>query len=129
MNRRSDLAGRAAAILGQTAGAQSAPAEVRTSAQPDQSERAEPQHYETPQVRKSAASQPRTRPVRMTVELAPMEHRALRRWCQETAEELGVSEVAGAEVVRTLLALLADDPALAKRARAALRNTGGNRRR
>jgi hypothetical protein len=65
----------------------------------------------------------------MTVELAPMEHRALRRWCQETAEELGVSEVAGAEVVRTLLALLADDPALAKRARAALRNTGGNRRR
>jgi hypothetical protein len=65
----------------------------------------------------------------MTVELAPVEHRQLRRWCQDTADALGAPEVAGAEVVRTLLGLLHDDERLAQRVRRALRATGGSRRR
>lgn len=63
---------------------------------------------------------PRARPVRITVDLAPLDHRALRRWCADAAVELEVPTVAAADVVRVLVDLVATDPALADRVRAAL---------
>ncbi|WP_028927220.1 hypothetical protein [Pseudonocardia acaciae] len=71
---------------------------------------------------------PRTRPVRVTVELSPMEHKALRQWCAQTSAELDLPVVAGAEVFRVLLALMRDDPSMADAVRAELERTGGSRR-
>jgi len=88
-----------------------------------------------PQIRRSApadhaaAAAPRTRPVRMTVEMAPVEHRRLRRLCQRYAEDLDLPDVASAEVVRVLVELAATDDDLAARVGHVLRRTGGNRRR
>jgi hypothetical protein len=72
---------------------------------------------------------PRTRPVRVTVELAPMEHKRLRRWCAETSADLDLPVVAGAEVFRALLNLMHDHPEVADQVRAELARTGGSRRR
>jgi hypothetical protein len=72
---------------------------------------------------------PRTRPVRVTVELSPVEHRALRSWCAETSADLDLPLVAGAEVLRVLLALMRADAALADAVRADLERSGGSRRR
>lgn len=87
----------------------------------------------TPPAPKSAqaapAVAPRVRPVRTTVELAPREHASLKRFCADSAEELGLSSIAGAEVLRTLYGLMREDPALADRVRAALAASGGTRRR
>ena len=69
-----------------------------------------------------------TKPVRTTVELRPDEHAALRQRCTEYARQLGVPQVAGAEVVRALLARLHADPALAKAIGDDLARTGGTRR-
>lgn len=72
---------------------------------------------------------PRTRPVRVTVELSPMEHKLLRRWCAESSADLDLPVVAGAEVFRALLSLMHSDPEVAERVRAELARTGGSRRR
>jgi hypothetical protein len=72
---------------------------------------------------------PRTRPVRVTVELSPMEHKALRQWCAVTAAELDLPVVAGAEVFRALLWLMRGNPRMAELVRAQLERTGGSRRR
>lgn len=72
---------------------------------------------------------PRTRPVRVTVELSPMEHKALRQWCANTAADLDLPVVAGAEVFRALLSLMREDTELADRVQAELERTGGSRRR
>jgi hypothetical protein len=72
---------------------------------------------------------PRTRPVRVTVELSPMEHKLLRRWCAETSADLDLPVVAGAEVFRTLLNLMHANPDFAEQVRAELARTGGSRRR
>ncbi len=72
---------------------------------------------------------PRTRPVRVTVELSPMEHKQLRRWCAETSADLDLPVVAGAEVFRALLNLMHDHPEVADQVRAELARTGGSRRR
>jgi hypothetical protein len=72
---------------------------------------------------------PRTRPVRVTVELSPMEHKLLRRWCADTSAELDLPVVAGAEVFRALLSLMHDRPEVAEQVRAELARTGGSRRR
>lgn len=100
--RRAELAARAAAVA--------APA-----AEPDPA-------TEGPRV-------PRTRPVRVTVELSPMEHKLLRRWCADTSADLDLPVVAGAEVFRALLSLMLDDPEVAEQVRAELARTGGSRRR
>lgn len=71
---------------------------------------------------------PRTRPVRVTVELSPMEHKALRQWCAQTSAELDLPVVAGAEVFRVLLSLMRTDPSMADAVRAELERTGGSRR-
>ncbi|WP_037078177.1 hypothetical protein [Pseudonocardia spinosispora] len=72
---------------------------------------------------------PRTRPVRVTVELSPMEHKALRQWCAHTAADLDLPVVAGAEVFRALLSLMREDEGMADQVRAELERTGGSRRR
>lgn len=109
MARRADLAARAAAVAADPA---------------DQDKDTDP----TP-VRTSAVPQVRTRPVRITVELSPLEHRKLRRLCDQYADQLGAAQVAGAEVVRVLLALVDADETLAARVGDELARTGGNRRR
>jgi hypothetical protein len=103
-NRRSDLAARAAAVA-----SSSEASSGETGAAP------------APRV-------PRTRPVRVTVELSPMEHKALRQWCAQTSAELDLPVVAGAEVFRVLLGLMREDPSMAAAVRAELERTGGSRR-
>lgn len=105
INRRADLAARAAAVAGAVPPSDSADAEA------------------------TVARVPRTRPVRVTVELSPMEHKALRQWCAQTSADLDLPVVAGAEVFRALLALMRNDPAVADAVRAELERTGGSRRR
>lgn len=61
----------------------------------------------------------RTRPVRITVDLAPPLHRAVKDWTRATAADLG-RDVALAEVIRVLLVQLDADPELARRVRAQL---------
>ncbi|MFB4197744.1 hypothetical protein [Streptomyces carpaticus] len=48
----------------------------------------------------------RTEPVRITVDLTPEQHRALRRWCAMTVVETEVPQAPQAEVVRALIDLL-----------------------
>lgn len=72
---------------------------------------------------------PRTRPVRVTVELSPIEHQALRQFCATTSADLDLPVVAGAEVFRALLSLLREQPEIAEQVRAELARTGGSRRR
>lgn len=86
---------------------------------------AEPAEHVTPE----PAPGVRTKPIKTTVDLQPVEHRQFRRWCEETADELGLPAVASSEVVRVLIQLVQDDPALAARVRAELRKSGGSRRR
>lgn len=63
----------------------------------------------------------RTRPVRITVDLTPERHRALKRWARDTADDLEVTDVPLADVVRVLVRRLVEDDALAEAVRADLR--------
>jgi hypothetical protein len=64
------------------------------------------------------ALSPRTKPVRLTVDVAPADHAALRRLCIDLAAELGVAQVSGQDVLRALLRrALVDDEARAQLAR------------
>jgi hypothetical protein len=119
-NRRADLAARAAAVAG-SSGAR-APAGPRTESAPD------PAGAEAG-LEPVSSRVPRTRPVRVTVELSPMEHKALRQWCAQTSADLDLPVVAGAEVFRALLSLMRGDPEVAEQVRAELERTGGSRRR
>jgi hypothetical protein len=56
------------------------------------------------------ASQVRTKPVRMTVDMAPSLHRKLKQWTGEAAGRLDVADVPAAEVVRILVELLSAEP-------------------
>ena len=120
--RRGDLAARAAAIAGgSTAAAEPTPArEQAAHVDEDQG---------TAVTSPRSKATPRTRPVRVTVELQPVEHRGLRRLCERYADELEVPTVAGAEVLRVLLKLAQTDEQLAARVGEALGRTGGSRRR
>ena len=82
-----------------------------------------------PRTSPPARRAPRTATVRVTVELAPVEHRRLRRWCDRLADEIDAPTVAGAEIIRVLLGLLDTDADLAARVAAELARTGGTRRR
>lgn len=100
---RVDLAARAAAV---TAHATPAPAEP-TEEQPATAAAPAPATRATA---KKAA--PRTKPVRITVDLAPVDYRYLKTWTGEAADALGVATVSGSDVMRGLLHTLRADPAV-----------------
>ena len=58
---------------------------------------------------------PRAKPVRLSLDLAPTAYRELQEFCATTAVALERPRVAGADVLRSLLAELAGDQALAAR--------------
>lgn len=55
----------------------------------------------------------RTTPVRVTVDLAPATHSALKRWAADTAEATGQPGVSNQAVLRALVQQLLTDPNLA----------------
>lgn len=113
--KRSDLAARAAAIAGETPSAPATePAEVSESPARGKA--------------KPAVDSPRVKPVRVVVELQPVEHRNLRRLADRYADELGVPQVAMAEVLRVLLNLAQEDERLSTKVSKELARTGGTRR-
>jgi len=61
---------------------------------------------------------PRSRPIRLTLDLAPVQHREFTRWCADAAYELGLSKVPATAVIRLLIGQLASDPELAARIQA-----------
>ncbi|THJ74767.1 MULTISPECIES: hypothetical protein [Frankia] len=99
-SRREDLAARAAAV---TTHANPDPPADESDGEPAPA---------TPRRARGGAPPPRTRPVRITVDLAPVDHRALKRWADDAADEVGTAGVALADVVRVLLDRLHADPAL-----------------
>ena len=95
---REDLAARAAA--------------VKAHATPSPPEDTAAGETSTPRAR-AAAPAPRTRPVRITVDLAPVDHMRFKRWCDDVAPDVGVATVRASEVVRVLLSYLHERPELA----------------
>jgi hypothetical protein len=61
------------------------------------------------------------KPVRSTVDLAPVRHAALKSWCGETAVEIGTARVTTQDVMRVLVARLLTDATLAQKIRDDLR--------
>lgn len=59
----------------------------------------------------------RVKPVRRTVDLAPEQHKGLSRWCDEAAEDLGVTRVTGQDVLTHLVARLLVDEQLGREVR------------
>lgn len=69
---------------------------------------------------KPAGPAPRAKPVRLSVDLAPASYRELQEFCTAAAVALERPRVAGVDVLRSLLAELAADDALAARVRGRL---------
>ncbi|MFE0654463.1 hypothetical protein ACFVZH_38630 [Streptomyces sp. NPDC059534] len=62
-----------------------------------------------------AAQKVRTEPIRVTLDLSPTQHRALKRWCNQAAADHDLSQVPLARVLRLLGEELVDNDALAFR--------------
>ncbi len=58
---------------------------------------------------------PRVKPVRLSLDLAPAAYRELQEFCTAAAVALERPRIAGADVLRSLLAELAEDEALTAR--------------
>jgi hypothetical protein len=69
---------------------------------------------------KPAGPPPRAKPVRLSVDLAPTAYRELQEFCNTAAIALERPRVAGVDVLRSLLAELTEDEALAARVQARL---------
>ncbi len=77
--------------------------------------------------RPARAGVPRSKTVRITLDLAPLQYRRLNRWCDEAAETLGVARVTSVSVLRQLLVQLDSDPELGERLLAQLRQAAAGR--
>lgn len=66
------------------------------------------------------AQAPRAKPVRLSVDLSPTVYRELQEFCAASAVSLERPRVAGVDVLRSLLAELAEDETLAARVQARL---------
>jgi len=66
----------------------------------------------------AAPSAPRSRPARLTLDLAPVQHRALTVWCSDTGYELGLTKLPATVVLRLLIGELVSNPELATRIKA-----------
>jgi hypothetical protein len=133
-DRAAELAARAAAVANADTSATpdlrtSEPTEVHNEPAPARPRAARTRTTPTAPDAAPAATAPRTKPVRVTVELSPIEHRKLRKLCDRFIDELDLAEVARAEIFRALLNLADQDPQLADRLAQELRRTGGTRRR
>lgn len=102
MPKKDDLAARAAKL-----GA------ARTPASPASSPGARKQTSTARPVGSAAA--PRSKPVRVSVDLAPNAYRSLGIYCSEAAVELGRLKVTNVEAFRAFVALLDTDPEVRRR--------------
>ncbi|MGW1935011.1 hypothetical protein [Streptomyces sp. NPDC001919] len=62
-----------------------------------------------------AAARVRTEPIRVTLDLSPTQHRALKRWCNAAAADLDLSQVPLSRVLRLLGEELVESEDLASR--------------
>ncbi len=101
MSRADDIKAKAARI-----------AEARRAGEGQEVRRSVPQEEHPADPEERPARSVRTRPVRLSVDIAPRDHVELVRLTVAAAEELGVARVHGQEVVRAVLRRLLADPAL-----------------
>jgi len=94
MNRPNDLAARGRALS------------TRAPQKAARAAAAEPPHGAKP------AAAPRVKPVRLSLDLAPQSYRSLKAVCDELAVELGRARVSQSEVMRAMVALLDEAPAV-----------------
>jgi hypothetical protein len=94
---------------------------ARAARQASRRRSAEPPAAEPPAAAEPVSTAPLSRRVRITVDLLPVLHRQLSRWCTSAATELEVAKVPAAEVIRALLRELDEDEELAARVRARVR--------
>lgn len=69
---------------------------------------------------RAAIRAPRTDPIRVTLDLEPAQHKALKRWCAMTTIDADLTNVSLASVLRILGDLLVSDDDLADKVKARL---------
>lgn len=112
-----------AAARAKTAAKPAAPAvHVDQVADADQA----PVEKAVPAPRLSKAAPVHTKPVRSTVDLAPVQHHDLDAWQSETARQIGQTRVTRQDVLRAAVALVLTDETVARRVRAQIRQDKEN---